>query len=106
MAADILLNLTGWSSAVYMYQDCQGCCCASLGLFHICKLFIPMFTLLDSLFRQILCSRLKILAAAQIRVVVPEQDAATVSRENVAVNIIKGHWEVDPSQRHIMPRLR
>ena len=44
--------------------------------------------------------------AAQIRVVIPEENADDLRRDNIAVNIVKGHWEVDPSQRSLFTRLR
>ncbi|CAD7698420.1 unnamed protein product [Ostreobium quekettii] len=77
--------------------------CSSM-LFEVPRFALELLVILPCV--QILCSRLKILAAAQIRVVVPEQEAGMVSRENIAANVIKGHWEVDPSQRNMMKRLR
>ena len=55
---------------------------------------------------QIVASRLKILVAPQIRVVVPEEQADDLRRDDLALNLIKRHWEVDPKQKTLFNRLR
>lgn len=77
--------------------------CSSM-LFEVPRFAIELLVILPCV--QIVASRLKILAAAQIRVVVPVNDAEEVRRDNVAVNIVKGHWELDPAQRDILKRLK
>ena len=44
--------------------------------------------------------------APQIRVVVPEDQADDLRRDDLALNLIKRHWEVDPKQKTLFNRLR
>lgn len=77
--------------------------CSSM-LFEVPRFAMELLVILPCV--QIVASRLKILVAAQIRVVMPEEDANDLRRDDIAVNIVKGHWELDPSQKSLMQRLK
>eukprot|EP00210_Caulerpa_lentillifera_P006184 g5908.t1 len=77
--------------------------CSSM-LFEVPRFAMELLVILPCV--QIVAARLKILVAPQIHVVVSANQANRLNHDEIAVNIVKRHWEVDPTQKKLMRRLQ
>lgn len=77
--------------------------CSSM-LFEVPRFAMELLVILPCV--QIVAARLKILVAPQIHVIVPADHAHELNQDEIAVNIVKRHWEVDQSQKRLMRRLQ
>eukprot|EP00208_Stichococcus_sp_RCC1054_P004120 CAMPEP_0206134734 /NCGR_PEP_ID=MMETSP1473-20131121/179_1 /ASSEMBLY_ACC=CAM_ASM_001109 /TAXON_ID=1461547 /ORGANISM="Stichococcus sp, Strain RCC1054" /LENGTH=952 /DNA_ID=CAMNT_0053526355 /DNA_START=491 /DNA_END=3349 /DNA_ORIENTATION=+ len=87
------------------WESDWGAECSS-ALFELPHFAMELLVVLPTV--QILCSRLRILVLPQLRIVVPEEDAdmEEIPREDLAPNIMRGYWQLDPHQRGLWGRLR
>lgn len=87
------------------WENDWGAECSS-ALFELPHFAVELLVVLPTV--QILCSRLRVLVLPQLRVVVPEGNlnVEDLPREQLAPNIMRGFWQVDPLQTSVWGRLR